>query len=242
MAGKKRTLVRREQIVKAAKKVFAAKGFYEATISDIAREAQLSEPTIYEYFTSKEDVLFTIPGEQSVEARRTMEPNLNMFQGAANKLRGIIYTLWNFYQTDQEYAAVAMLILKQNRKFIGTENYNAVRQYFRLMYDVIKEGQAGGEFRSDISPFFIRSVVIGTIEHLTTRKVLYDTENSLVEFVDPLIEVLTNGVAVRPGPADIQVHVTMSPYSGGFAPPEPADAGLEVGNAPKPRRERRTGS
>jgi len=51
---------RRDQIVKAAIRVFAAKGFHETTVRDIGREAQLTQGTLYNYVRSKEDILFLV--------------------------------------------------------------------------------------------------------------------------------------------------------------------------------------
>ncbi len=51
---------RRNQILEAALKVFAAKGFKGATNQDIAKEAGISAGLIYWYFDSKEDLLFAL--------------------------------------------------------------------------------------------------------------------------------------------------------------------------------------
>jgi TetR/AcrR family fatty acid metabolism transcriptional regulator len=55
--------VRRRQILEAATRVFADKGYAAATVRDIARAARIAEGTIYNYFKSKEDVLIHIPGQ-----------------------------------------------------------------------------------------------------------------------------------------------------------------------------------
>src|SRR5574337_1289444 len=52
---------RRAQIVAAAARVFARKGFDRATISEIAEAAGLAEGSIYNYFRSKEELLAHIP-------------------------------------------------------------------------------------------------------------------------------------------------------------------------------------
>lgn len=52
--------LRRAQILEAATKVFAEKGFSRATTKDIARAAGISEGTIYTYFASKTDLLLGI--------------------------------------------------------------------------------------------------------------------------------------------------------------------------------------
>lgn len=51
---------RRDQIIEAAMRVFAQKGFTRATNKDIAREAGITPGLIYYYFESKEDLLKSI--------------------------------------------------------------------------------------------------------------------------------------------------------------------------------------
>jgi len=52
-----RTEARREQVLDAATKVFAKKGFHKATIKQIAGEAEVADGTIYNYFADKTDLL-----------------------------------------------------------------------------------------------------------------------------------------------------------------------------------------
>jgi len=51
---------RRRQIVEAAAKLFIAKGFHKTTTRQIARAAGFSIGSLYEYVTSKEDVLYLV--------------------------------------------------------------------------------------------------------------------------------------------------------------------------------------
>jgi TetR/AcrR family fatty acid metabolism transcriptional regulator len=48
---------RRAQILQAAGKVFAAKGFHNSTIKDVAKEAGIADGTIYNYFENKTDLM-----------------------------------------------------------------------------------------------------------------------------------------------------------------------------------------
>ena len=52
--------LRRNQILEAATKVFAEKGFHPTTIKDIAREAGVADGTIYNYFANKPALLIGI--------------------------------------------------------------------------------------------------------------------------------------------------------------------------------------
>ncbi len=54
------TTARRNQILDAATRVFAEKGFHRATIKDIAQTAGIADGTIYIYFSSKTKILLGI--------------------------------------------------------------------------------------------------------------------------------------------------------------------------------------
>lgn len=51
---------RRRQILGAAKKVFASKGFHQASINDVIKAADIARGTFYLYFTSKDAVFESI--------------------------------------------------------------------------------------------------------------------------------------------------------------------------------------
>ena len=53
--------LRREQILGSAVKVFARRGFGNATVAEIAEEAGVAPGTIYIYFEGKEDLFMSIP-------------------------------------------------------------------------------------------------------------------------------------------------------------------------------------
>lgn len=56
----KEKLLREEDIVNAAEKVFTIMGYNKASMEDIAKEAQFTRKTVYQYFTDKEDLFFTV--------------------------------------------------------------------------------------------------------------------------------------------------------------------------------------
>ncbi len=49
-----------EEILQAARELFARKGYYNTTLEEIAHHAQFGKGTIYNYFSSKEDLFFGI--------------------------------------------------------------------------------------------------------------------------------------------------------------------------------------
>jgi AcrR family transcriptional regulator len=62
--------VRRDHILDAALRVFAARGFNRATIRDIAHAAGVADGTIYNYFDNKDALLFAILDRLNETERR----------------------------------------------------------------------------------------------------------------------------------------------------------------------------
>ena len=190
---------RERGLLKAAQKVFAQKGFHEATISEIAKEAGVSEATIYEYFSTKEGLLFAIPLETTRFGNERMERQLKMVRGAANKLRAIVYLYLSFYQENPDYAAVIMLILKQNRKFREADAARVIGEGWRGINQLIEEGVASGEFKPGLDSYLVRAVILGTIEHVVTNWLMTGRPEDLLSVVDPLLDLVMEGIYRQPG-------------------------------------------
>jgi len=211
MARHTKSEARKEQILKAAERVFARKGFADATVSEVAREAGLSDATIYEYFSSKEELLFSIPLQTTRKAARELRTHLDYIRGSANKIRGIIYGYLSFYQNHPEYASVLMLILKQNRKFLETEAYQLIREVSRMITGVLEEGIAANEFKADTDPYLVRAVILGTIEHSVITWLLRGRPQNLLELTDPLTDIVLEGIRRDTQPKSLTFRVTLDP-------------------------------
>jgi AcrR family transcriptional regulator len=85
---------RREQLIRAAIKVFGEKGFHQTTVRDIGRAARLTQGTIYNYVRSKEDILFLVCDRVVTEyqdsVRQALSGNGDAAERLAEALRGIV--------------------------------------------------------------------------------------------------------------------------------------------------------
>ena len=68
--GQKLEELRREQILEAAAKVFAEKGFHAAKMQEVANVAGVSNGTVYNYYRSKDEVLIALLAQLSERERR----------------------------------------------------------------------------------------------------------------------------------------------------------------------------
>lgn len=81
---------RRNQILDAAAKAFAEKGFHATTIKDIAREAGLADGTIYIYFANKHALLLDI----FERMRESILQSPDILPAGEPDIRAILKTFW----------------------------------------------------------------------------------------------------------------------------------------------------
>jgi TetR/AcrR family fatty acid metabolism transcriptional regulator len=77
---------RKHQILDAAARVFASKGFHAATIKDVARDAGIADGTIYNYFDNKTALLFAI----FERMRDTLQPRAVFAELRPDDVRGAV--------------------------------------------------------------------------------------------------------------------------------------------------------
>jgi AcrR family transcriptional regulator len=73
----------RETIARAAWKLFGRRGFDAVTVADIARAANVSEKTVFNYFPTKEDLVFGAGMQRTaalIEAVRTRPPGASIVE------------------------------------------------------------------------------------------------------------------------------------------------------------------
>jgi TetR/AcrR family fatty acid metabolism transcriptional regulator len=200
--------VKHGAILKAAENIFAYKGFHETRISDIAKKAHVSESTIYEYFSTKEELLFSIPAEKIRGHLKKNRDILQYVRGAANRLRTVIYRHLSLYANDEDYAKVVVLILKGNRNFLKTDAYKVVQESARITTQILEEGIESGEFNPDLNPYLVRAMIWGTIEHLIIRKSLLGKPKDLMALSEDITNTILKGIMASDKKPSLNVHVT----------------------------------
>src|SRR5258707_5257617 len=88
----RRKQARPSEILDAALKVFAAKGYAAARMEDIAREAGVTKGTIYLYFENKEAVFKSLVREAVGNTLTTVAANVENFEGSARDLLRMVLT------------------------------------------------------------------------------------------------------------------------------------------------------
>jgi TetR/AcrR family fatty acid metabolism transcriptional regulator len=186
---------KKREILTSAIKVIGERGFQNATIAEIAKNARMGDATIYEYFKSKEDLLLAIPVEVTKELIPQIADHMMGIKGAFNKLRKFIWWYLNFFEKNPEYGSIVLLELKTSRAYISTEAYQGARTFYQVILDIIKEGQAEGVIKKETNLYLARSLCVGAIEHISIRWLLKDKKYSLTQYADELIDLLIKALS-----------------------------------------------
>ncbi len=193
--NKKKNPQKELAILEGALRVFGEKGFEQATVAAICAEAGVSEPTLYEYFASKEDVLFSISELYTRREVERVSQLIPYIHDPREKLRTIIQAYLEFYENNPLYSSVALLTLKGNRRYVDSPAYQAIREASRPIVDTFKEGLEKGLFRDDLDPYLIRNLVLGFIEHLTIQWLLVRRPERISQYRDTIFDMVMRAIA-----------------------------------------------
>ncbi len=199
---KRRTLQgesKKRLILKVATEVFAEKGFHETTIAQIAQKANIAEGSIYNYFKNKEDLLFSIPEERMEKFLSGLREHLRGIKGALNKLRKLIWCHLNFYEKNQDYVLILLQNIRLNPRFQSTRAYQLIREFAKLVVQIIEEGKKEKVIRSDVDSRLLRDVILGAIEHTTIRGSILGRHPKLTETANPLYDFFISGIQSHGG-------------------------------------------
>jgi AcrR family transcriptional regulator len=161
---------KRRQILDAAVRVFARKGFHASRVGDIAEEAGVAHGLLYHYFDSKDAVLQAVFQENWNVLLERIGSVVETDEPAADQLRhvsAIILRTW-LHLPD----VVRVVIQEFGRSPELAERIGDLAQPIDLIERVIARGIARGEFRQDIDSRVAATIVYGGIDELLTAWVL----------------------------------------------------------------------
>ena len=158
-------------ILKAAEQVFALKGYLKATMDEIALAAEVTKPTIYLYFKTKDDLFFSLMMPYLDAIRDELEQvKKNLQAGHIRDGAALIIAIYKAFYHVYEILPETFRIIKlfQQQGLVGElkpEVQSALtdrgRRNFTLHRQLLKEGIALGMIK-EIDVFAITDVIWGS--------------------------------------------------------------------------------
>lgn len=148
-------LAREDAIVTAAEKVFLAKGFEETSMDEIAKEAEFTKRTLYQYFPSKESLFFAVVLRGFRKLVACLEEAGKAAHDGFHKVRD---TFRAYYAFCREHPDTFRLISRwgyvKRRAPAGDASLDSLQAFNRRMLDglagLLREGMADGSIRPDL--------------------------------------------------------------------------------------------
>ena len=138
------------KIVFAAWKLFYEQGYENTTIDEIIEESGTSKGSFYHYFDGK-DALLSSLSYLFDEKYEELAPKLSAQMGAFEKLMYLNRELFSMIENSISLYLLANLLSSQLTTRGEKHLLDRNRLYYRLLRQIVMEGQEKGELRSDLS-------------------------------------------------------------------------------------------
>lgn len=188
---------KRDAILRAAIDTFAARGYFNAQVADVARAAGVAAGTVYLYFRSKDDLLVSIfergmrealvEGRAAVAAVRDPRARLQRFARMHLARLG----------RDRNLAIVFQVELRQSTKFMQRFSVTLLRDYLGLIRAAFADGQREGLFRADVNATAAAKMFFGALDEMATNWILSTRRYSLEADAETVVDLFVNGVRAR---------------------------------------------
>ena len=186
---------KRQQLLWAAVRVFARKGFHASRVGDIAEEAGVAHGLLYHYFKSKDQVLEAVFHENWSVLLARIESVEETDEPAADQIRHIAAIVLRTWLHLPE--VVRVVIQEFGRSPELAERLGELTRPIDVLQRVIARGIERGEFRKDVDPSFAATVVYGSIDELLTAWVLGrlpSDEDAVAGAEQTLVEITLGGL------------------------------------------------
>ena len=187
---------KRQRLLGAAVRVFAAKGYHACRVGDIAEEAGVAYGLLYHYFPSKEAVLETIFRDtwtQMLDRIREVETS---GEPAGEQIRRVAALVLRTWKRDPDL--VRVLVREVTRSPQLQNEIDEIGLAFDALERIIAAGQEQGELRRDVDPRLGALIFYGAMEEMLTSWVLGglpDGDEAVAHAEQAVVDVLCNGIA-----------------------------------------------
>jgi len=210
----KRKLQRKREnkkfILDAAEKVFSQQGYIQATVDDIADEAQFSKATIYRYFNSKSEIFSEIIMNSFLEARKNLLRISKKNQSAEERVKELIHFIISYFRSKMNIARIFFMEKSSMKRILGMDiddhvmpidseqkipdDYRKIiKDIFEAMCKIIQEGIDSGDFRK-VDPREACFILGAMLRGFNFKGPLHEKEYSIEQSTELVYSFFLNGL------------------------------------------------
>ena len=156
------------RIIAAAWKLFYEQGYEETTVEDIVFDSETSKGSFYHYFEGKDALLSTVSflfDQKYEQLMETIDPDMDRFEQLMYLNRELFAMIENSISLDLLARLYSSQLITRGDKHLLDHN----RTYYKLLRQIVLQGQQRGELRSDVT---VNEMV--RVYALCERALIYD--------------------------------------------------------------------
>ena len=189
---------KRRQILDAAIRVFATRGFHACRVSDVADEAGVAYGLVYHYFGSKEEILNTLFSERwQIMLDAIAEIDRQPGVPARDKLYEVASFIIDSYRHEPDLMKVIIVEVTRAANSFGREHLAKIREAYDMIGQIVEGAQQEGVFKREISSDFAALMFYGAIEQLLSGwifDVIPQSEDDFEQAKSLVVEAICGGL------------------------------------------------
>ncbi len=186
---------KRARILESAMKIFAEKGFFSATVAQVARAAGVADGTIYLYFKSKDELLFALFDEKMAQLLAEARTETQAGENGLDRLQRVMMLHLRLVEENPELARVLILELRQSSTFLKDYDKAQLAAYLGLLWRLVRQGQDEGTIRRDVSAHTVSRAIFGALDELALGWLLAQRKFSLEKVAEEVVGLFVTGLA-----------------------------------------------
>ena len=153
---------KREKILEAAAELFSTKHYHEVMMDDVARLISVAKGTVYNYFSSKEELYFTIMHTRMENLLSLLKQKIESEQSSIDSLRAFVIHLYMFMMKHRKFFLIYQRETLNKQNSFCEEMLLQEKQMKQMIVQIISRGEEEGVFRKVDEKFAI-SLIFGSI-------------------------------------------------------------------------------
>ena len=138
----------KERLYPVVLQQFSMKDFHAVNVRDISKESGISTGTIYKYFSSKEDLCFSIIDEKLRDLASLLKMHLEGIEDIREMFRRIFWVTMNFFDNNPGLAAIIFITVPL-KSFMTNKSYQRETDV-DILIEIIEKARINGVIRTDI--------------------------------------------------------------------------------------------
>ena len=189
---------RKEEILQAAITIFSEKGYYSASIADIANLLKIGHGTIYRYYKNKQTIFDAVVNSILQKLATVVQdepPETNSLQEYKEQIIRISDRLINIFQADQRIARIALYETPEGNNDTANHVSASFLLFSKFIQEYMRNGVDKGFLRSNMDQEIAARIVTSMIFETIKAASMQGSDDVLVSrWRDEIIQIMIGGL------------------------------------------------